>query len=347
MKVGGNQSFAEWLTKHPSHSSSTDIKDRYTTKSALSYREELQRRVTADEAIFGKGRVIIDGGVVVEEPKPSDADFFDTWDKAPVNTTKAIIPAANLMSFGGGSNGTTPLSSQPGSRSASPALSATTTPPIATPAAPRTVTSSSLRTSAVTRARPALGTRTASGTTTLGATKTSKLGGKLGVKKGGPAVNFEEAERKAKEEEERIKRLGYDSRLEAEAAAATALIAKSTSLNSASSRNKDNGKKESSSGETERLGMGIKRLGFGQTMGMSGAESAKNAAAAEKLATRRANGYDDEPGAFRLPLLFFRFSWLTLLRSLSKQRLRVVIMLERHSEIKRVFSGLASVNVER
>lgn len=302
MKVGGNQSFAEWLTKHPSHSSSTDIKDKYTTKAATMYRDELQRRVAADEAIFGKGKVIIDGGVIVESAKPNDADFFDTWDNAPVIATKSLIPAANLMSFGG-SAGTTPMSSQPGSRSVSPALSAggttlrTATPPSTTiPAAPRTVTSSSLRTSSVAR----VGTRTPSGTVAAGK---GKPGSKLGVKKGGPAVNFEEAERKAKEEEERVKRLGYDSRLEAEAAAAAALIAKSASLSSGNTSRvndsrKNGGAKDSM--ETERLGMGIKRLGFGQTTGVSGAESAKAAAAAEKLATRRANGYDDEPGSLRL-----------------------------------------------
>jgi ADP-ribosylation factor GTPase-activating protein 2/3 len=52
--------------------------------------------------------------------------------------------------------------------------------------------------------------------------KVSKLGAsKLGAKKASPGVsiNFEEAERKAKEEEERIKQLGYDRKKEEEEAA--------------------------------------------------------------------------------------------------------------------------------
>jgi ADP-ribosylation factor GTPase-activating protein 2/3 len=51
--------------------------------------------------------------------------------------------------------------------------------------------------------------------------KASKLGGsKLGAKKASTGINFEEAQRKAVEEEERIKRLGYDKKKEEDEAAA-------------------------------------------------------------------------------------------------------------------------------
>ena len=47
-----------------------------------------------------------------------------------------------------------------------------------------------------------------------------KLGKKLGAKKATTAINFEEAQRKALEEEERVKRLGYDKMREEEEAKA-------------------------------------------------------------------------------------------------------------------------------
>lgn len=43
---------------------------------------------------------------------------------------------------------------------------------------------------------------------------------KLGAKKAATSINFEEAQRKAMEEEERIKRLGYDKQKEEEEAKA-------------------------------------------------------------------------------------------------------------------------------
>lgn len=43
---------------------------------------------------------------------------------------------------------------------------------------------------------------------------------KLGAKKAGTAINFEEAQKKAMEEEERVKRLGYDKAREEEEARA-------------------------------------------------------------------------------------------------------------------------------
>ena len=300
MKVGGNASFADFLVRHPgSHSyGSSDIKDKYSSRAAVLYKEELQKRVLADEQQFGKGKVHVDG-VATDKAAPTknDADFFDTWDAPPAARTPSATPSANspLISFGL-SPGNTPLSSRP----TTPRVpSAAPTP---APAVARTVTSSSLRTGTTGST-----TSTARPKATLGARTTSSLGatagrGKLGVKKGG-VVNFEEAERKAKEDEERIKRLGYDSRKEQEAAAAAAAIKPSSSSTAASGsmNGKAHAKKESV--DTERLGMGIKRLGFGQTTGMSGEEAAKEAAAAAKAATRRANGYDDEPGA----RIFFAF----------------------------------------
>ena len=119
-------------------------------------------------------------------------------------------------------------------------------------------------------------------TNVLGAKKTQKLGAKkLG---GGDTLDFDAAEKKAKEEAERIEKLGYDP--EAEKAATdskikTAGITEKTKIVSptplspgkAGGFGATQGHKRSDS-EVERLGMGVARLGFGQTGGAKPAVSA-------------------------------------------------------------------------
>jgi ADP-ribosylation factor GTPase-activating protein 2/3 len=296
MKVGGNASFTDFLARHPgSHSyGNSDAKDKYTSRAATLYKDELAKRMAVDEAKFGKDKVVVGNGGAAAAPAPvaADGDFFDTWD-APVKKVVATPSGAStpLISFGL-TPGSTPLNSRP----TSPMI------PTAAPKAPvaRTVTSSSLRTAATgsttstARAKVSLGARTVSSTATASAGAGAR--GKMGVKKGG-TVNFEEAERRAKEDEERVKRLGYDSKLEQEAAAAAAKTRTVASGSSSAAGAKGGKMEKKESLDTDRLGMGIKRLGFGQTTGVSGEQSAKDAAAAAKAATRRANGYEEEAGS--------------------------------------------------
>lgn len=130
----------------------------------------------------------------------------------------------------------------------------------------------------------------------------SKLGG---VKKGGMVLNFEEAEKKAKEEEERIKRLGYDRRKEEEdqqaaaAAASTAQAQAKAGGGSASSNGKKVPIKKDS--DVERLGMGVRKLGFGQVMGVNGEQAARDAEKRKKEIERQNSGYV-EPGTSRVTL---------------------------------------------
>ena len=122
----------------------------------------------------------------------------------------------------------------------------------------------------------------------LGAKKTQKLGAKKIT--GAEAIDFEAAEKKAKEEAERIEKLGYDPDAE-EAASATegkpkigvaALDAPKIASPTPVSPAKSIGAKgrERTSGEVERLGMGMGRLGFGQVGG--GAVAAAKSSAAPK-----------------------------------------------------------------
>lgn len=113
----------------------------------------------------------------------------------------------------------------------------------------------------------------------LGAKKT-----KLGAKKlGSEEVDFEAAEKKAKEEAERIEKLGYDPEAEEAAAQKTmrsvsitekTKITAPTPVNpSKASYGRAKGHERTKS-EMERLGMGMGRLGFGQVGGSKPAAAA-------------------------------------------------------------------------
>lgn len=105
----------------------------------------------------------------------------------------------------------------------------------------------------------------------LGAKKGQKLGAKKVV---GEEIDFEEVEKKAKEEADRIEKLGYDPEAEkvAEAAKVKSPAAADKPMGVAptptnapkASYGAQTGHQRSPS-EIERLGMGMGRLGFGQT----------------------------------------------------------------------------------
>ena len=115
----------------------------------------------------------------------------------------------------------------------------------------------------------------------LGATKAGGLGGnKLGAKKGlgaakaSSGVSFEEAARKAHEEEERVKKEKEESaRIEAEERKKAAeIVSKSPTISAAASSTKvpdmtprsvteaQRKKEETQNAELERLGMGVRKI---------------------------------------------------------------------------------------
>ncbi|GAA5961577.1 hypothetical protein JCM21900_006639 [Sporobolomyces salmonicolor] len=307
MKVGGNAAFLDFLARHPGsyNPSSSDTKEKYLSRAAQLYKDELAKRCADDERLYGKDRVYVEGAATEDAApdKAGDGDFFDTWDAPAPAVKKALAPAPALAP---------PVLGLAGSRPSTPG-GTVGPPPAATaaPAAPRTVTSSSLRSSAssstasLNRPRTLGATRSTSSSTSSSPTLSSlgagrnKLGaGKLGgVKKGG-GINFEEAERKAKEEEERIKRLGYDRKKEEEeqvAAAAAAVASAQAKAGSALAGTNGRGAaQKKDSAEVERLGMGVRKLGFGQVTGLNGEQAAKEAQARQKAAARAASGYTEE-----------------------------------------------------
>ncbi|KZO96814.1 ArfGap-domain-containing protein [Calocera viscosa TUFC12733] len=278
MKVGGNGSATEFFMKHGGTSAlnDSDVKNKYTSRVAGLYKDELARRVKEDIMKF-PDHIYVEG-MAEAAPKESavvDEDFFTSWSKpatpSPRSTTPVLKAGPPVI---GRSMSTVSTAATAGSSGATtPAISPASTPSAGTPAlpaAPRTVTSSSLRTSTTggTGARPSkLGASRLNASSGAAHAKASKLG----AKKGTP-INFEEAERKAKEEEERIKRLGYDAKKEEEEAKAKAAAAAATSKTTSSAAAATpkpsgptslHGKKDSI--EVNRLGMGMARLGFGQT----------------------------------------------------------------------------------
>ena len=90
------------------------------------------------------------------------------------------------------------------------------------------------------------------------------------------AIDFDEAEKKAKEEADRIAKLGYDPEAEEEATtnvnSTPANIISPTPVSPV--RGSASHTRQKSDAEVERLGMGVTRLGFGQIGGKKSATAA-------------------------------------------------------------------------
>jgi ADP-ribosylation factor GTPase-activating protein 2/3 len=208
--------------------------------------------------------VINDGGEGPEggeTPAEEDDDFFSSWSKPAVKKLSPPISRTATPPV----VGRTPspfLNAQNGKDTAR------STSPLANnsegESKPSRITTSAALRSSTTGPRKA---------NILGAKKaTSKLGAK---KLGADAaiIDFDEAEKKAKEEAERIEKLGYDPNAEEEAPAAKTAAGKSdssaaiispTPVSPARGGYGSSHSREKSAAEVERLGMGIGRLGFGQ-----------------------------------------------------------------------------------
>lgn len=198
----------------------------------------------------------------------TDDDFFSSWDKPaikkptpPVSRTGTPPVMGRQYPFLNPGNGKDIVA-----RSTSP-LSKTESNEESKPAASRITHSAALR-----KSTTAGGARK---TNILGAKKTQKLGAK---KVTADVIDFDEAEKKAKEEAERIAKLGYDPEAEDEqgdskdkAASGAATIMSPTPVSPGRAPTHT---RQRSSAELERLGMGMGRLGFGQIGGGKGAASA-------------------------------------------------------------------------
>ncbi|KAI0541109.1 hypothetical protein GGR58DRAFT_457957 [Xylaria digitata] len=284
MKVGGNESATKFFRSNGGSAAlaSKDPKTKYQSPAATKYKEELKKRAARD-AIEYPGEVIITdvagdgaGNSATPSSEPAD-DFFSSWDKPSIKKptppvsrtgTPPVVGRTPSPFINAGANG------KDISRSASPLAKSDSTSE-AKPAASRITTSAALR-------KTAAGPRKAN---ILGAKKTTT---KLGAKKVADVIDFDEAEKRAKEEAERIEKLGYDPEAEAaeaKTAAATSSKAEATDVVSSTPASTSgygsNHTRQKSAAEVERLGMGFGRLGFGQ---VGGSKPAGAAAGAKKNA---------------------------------------------------------------
>lgn len=293
MKVGGNAPALEYFTRNGGNAylaPGTEGKVKYTSATARGYKEELEKKILADAKGGPIGaRVAFPGlslgsatqtsagaldGSVAAGKDGEDEDFFDDWDKpAGATSTKAQTARAapaisnNLAPPGIGKR----LSPAPVSANSSgfntPERSSTPTI-----TSSKTLNASRNNSSTSVNRKGALGATKIS-TSSVGGSK--KLGG---VKKATGLVNFEEAERRAKEEEAKAKRMEEEAlqekesfeQAEAMAKAAIQAATASQAAHTAHNGRDTNGPKSPASptrtrtsAETERLGMGFGRLNMG------------------------------------------------------------------------------------
>ncbi|KAI5366706.1 putative Arf GTPase activating protein [Septoria linicola] len=301
MKVGGNESAKTYFQRNGGSAAlnSKDPKTKYTSNAAVKYKEELQRRVEADQKRNPDGIVIEDepgeegAGSGTSTPANGEDDFFSSWDKPAVKR-----------------------SSNPPSRTGTPSQAGRASPflnpgtangnGLARPKSPLNPTGAEETKPAVSRAVPSAARKTPIASkpkaNILGAKKN-----KLGAKKvDASALDFDEAEKKAREEEERKAKLGYDPNDVAETpseagiaakqpGAETSTIHQPTPMSPGRSGTYGNPKpRERSDSEMERLGMGVRKLGFG----MVGAAKKPAAAGPAKIggfgSTSRAAPVEDD-----------------------------------------------------
>ncbi|EAQ87293.1 hypothetical protein CHGG_03912 [Chaetomium globosum CBS 148.51] len=280
MKVGGNESATKFFQSNGGSAAlnSKDPKTKYTSAAATKYKEELKKRAARDAKEYPEEVVITDnveGTEGGDTPVEDEDDFFSSWSRPAVKKLSPPISRTGTPPV----VGRTPspfLNTQNGKDTArSPSPLAKGAESEAKPASSRITTSAAIRSSAT-------GPRKAN---ILGAKKvTSKLGAK---KLGGDVmIDFDEAEKKAKEEAERIEKLGYDPDADEETTTTSKAAGKSESAivsptPVSPARGGYSHSREKSASEVERLGMGMKRLGFGQVGGKpAGAAAAKKGAAA-------------------------------------------------------------------
>lgn len=237
--------------------------------------------------------VIIDAGPASQSDGTStpagegEDDFFSSWDKPTIKrpsnppsrtATPPVVSRTDSPFLNAGANGngvSRPKSPLSGSDDKSPVSD----PPVA------------VRSNPAVRKTAAVGAKKGS---VLGSKKAPKLGAKKLISS--DAIDFEEAEKRAKEEAERIAKLGYDP--EAERAAAEAKksgssaskIAAPTPVSPTRGSFGATRSHERSSSEIERLGMGLGRLGFGQVGAAAKAPAPKKLGFGATAASKAADG---------------------------------------------------------
>ena len=266
MKVGGNGAAAAFFAAHGGNAllaPSTEGKLKYTSKVAQEYKDELHRRATQDAAGLPLTTPFPVPGAAPAMTSKDDLDFFDEWDQPPSdfgNHPTAPAPPIADTPLAAATDPTLPTSTPP---STNASASTTAAAPIASA---RPVSSAPLRAAATkrplgaVRAGSALGARTKPG---------------LGVRKTSTPINFDEAERRVREEQaqaviEAQAAAAAENQAQQESAAAAASAAAAPppaerAVNEAfTTKSPARETKTMGNAGVERLGMGFSRLGLAQ-----------------------------------------------------------------------------------
>ena len=191
-------------------------------------------------------------------PAGEDDDFFSSWDKPSIKRPSNPPSRTGTPPVVGRTGSPFLSANSNGSRSKSPLSASDEKAATPAPAAIR-ANSATKKISTVGGAKKG---------SVLGAKKAPKLGAKKVV---ASDIDFDEAERKAKEEAERIEKLGYDPEAEQAEADAKKASTGATPIAAPTPVSPNRGgfgatgkTHERNSSDVERLGMGMNRLGFGQ-----------------------------------------------------------------------------------
>ncbi|KAG0234384.1 ADP-ribosylation factor GTPase activating protein, ER-Golgi transport [Actinomortierella wolfii] len=294
MKVGGNLAAQEFFRRTPGLADNKDAKTKYTSKTAELYKAKLAQKAKED-AIAHPGKVVVDhhsedptikSSAATTPSIADDNDFFNTWNQPkskPTTPRTPLTPSAPpVIGLGMGmatsKTGSSNSLQSIGSNEALPGLNTTV----------------AQTTTTTTTSRTAISRPTKS--TLVGARKTGQAAKpmKLGAKRA-EGVSFEEAERRAKAEAERIAQIGAEAaeeerrrKQEAEEAARQRSLQSNQSgarggdqngantwTNYYQANTADKGSRVSSE-EMERLGMGMGRMGFGSVGGGNGSSTRSN-----------------------------------------------------------------------
>lgn len=311
MKVSGNANTSDFFSKHGGNhllAPSTEGKVKYTSQAAVAYKEELKKRLVADaspgqisDPVFFPGMSSASAADTAAQSAGAaddEEDFFDEWDEPAQKAKKATAVVAKSPAPSAG------VSLPPGIGRGRPApapadkvvdalgSAVVGARPAASPS-PKPVSSSTLRPASRTSTLGAVrsGTSTPTGAAAGGSSASgggaSKLGGVkkggLGAKKGGPVIDFEAAERKAREEEaakltaslesearkqadrqaESIAKQAIVAATQAQAAAAGSASTSQAPAATATSPPRSKGPTRTS-GEIDRLGMGFGKISVRQ-----------------------------------------------------------------------------------
>ncbi|KAK9480295.1 hypothetical protein V1514DRAFT_326003 [Lipomyces japonicus] len=252
MKIGGNTKAQEFFIKNGGASAfnTKDAKTKYTSRAASLYKDELKKRA-ADDALAHPDEVVLDDDASVSVSNDlvkDDSDFFASWDKPVVKKAPASRVSTPPVV---GRNGS-PLSSNGSANSSASSLNGTDADQPA-----RKITSSS-----------AIRSKTSSNGITGGARRpggfilSSKKPTKIVAKKvTSEVIDFDEAERLAKEEAERAAQLGYnveEEKKKKKQTSSATIVEKPVASREASYSS-------ISEPSVDKLGSSFTRLGFGQT----------------------------------------------------------------------------------